>query len=190
MLWWIILIVAAAVVIHGIVIFNSLVRSRQMANEAWSGIDVQLKRRGELVPNLVESVKGYAAHERDLLQRVTELRNAAQALSSADVERRAEVEGALSVAVKRLMALAEAYPDLKASTNFLELQQELSRLEDEIQMARRYYNGSVRNLNTLVESVPSNIVAATFRFERRKFFELADAEERAAPQIALSQGAR
>ena len=156
MLLWLVLIVVAVIIIYGIVIFNSLVRSRQMANEAWSGIDVQLKRRGELVPNLVESVKGYAAHERELLQRVTELRNAAQALPSADVERRAEVESALSLAVKRIMALAEAYPDLKASTNFLELQQELSQLEDEIQMARRYYNGAVRNLNTLIESVPSN----------------------------------
>jgi LemA protein len=186
MLFWIVLAVAAAVIIYAVVIFNSLVRSRQMANEAWSGIDVQLKRRGELVPNLVESVKGYAAHERELLQRVTELRNAAQALPSADVERRAEVESALSLAVKRIMALAEAYPDLKASANFLELQQELSRLEDEIQMARRYYNGAVRNLNTLIESVPSNVVAGAFRFERRKFFELADATEGAVPQVTLS----
>ena len=185
MLFWIILVIVVALVIYAIVIFNNLVRSRQMANEAWSGIDVQLKRRGELVPNLVESVKGYAAHERELLQRVTELRNAAQALPSADVERRAAVEGALSVAVKRIMALAEAYPDLKASTNFLELQQELSRLEDEIQMARRYYNGAVRNLNTLIESVPSNVVAGAFRFEQRKFFELSDATEAAVPQVTL-----
>jgi LemA protein len=185
MLIWTILIIAAALIIYAIFIFNSLVRSRQMANEAWSGIDVQLKRRGELVPNLVESVKGYAAHERELLARVTELRNAAQALPSADVERRAEVEGALSVAVKRIMALAEAYPDLKASTNFLELQQELSRLEDEIQMARRYYNGAVRNLNTLIESFPSNLVAGPFRFEQRKFFELSDAAEGGVPQVML-----
>jgi LemA protein len=185
MLIWTILIIAAALIIYAIVIFNSLVRSRQMANEAWSGIDVQLKRRAELVPNLVESVKGYASHERELLQRVTELRNAAQALPAADVERRAEIESALSLGVKRIMALAEAYPDLKASTNFLELQQELSRLEDEIQMARRYYNGAVRNLNTLIESVPSNIVAGTFRFEQRKFFELSDAGEGAVPQVTL-----
>ena len=185
MLGWIVLIIVAVAVVYAAFIFNSLVRSRQMANEAWSGIDVQLKRRGELIPNLVESVKGYAAHERELLQRVVELRNAAQALPTADVERRAEIEGALSVAVKRIMALAEAYPDLKASTNFLELQQELSRLEDEIQMARRYYNGSVRNLNTLVLSFPSNLVAGAFRFDERKFFELADASEGAVPQVTL-----
>jgi len=185
MLTWIVLTIIVAAIIYAVVIFNNLVRSRQMTNEAWSGIDVQLKRRGELIPNLVESVKGYAAHERELLARVTELRNAAQALPNADVERRAEIEGALSVAVKRIMALAEAYPDLKASTNFLELQQELSRLEDEIQMARRYYNGSVRNLNTLVQSFPSNLVAGTFRFDQRKFFELADASEGAVPQVTL-----
>jgi LemA protein len=187
MLFWIVLIVIAAAIVYAIIIYNSLVQTGQMTNEAWSGIDVQLKRRAELIPNLVESVKGYAAHERELLQRVTELRNAAQALPSADVERRAEIEGALSVAVKRIMALAEAYPDLKASENFLELQRELSKLEDEIQMARRYYNGSVRNLNTLVESFPSNLVAGAFRFEQRKFFELSDASEAAVPQVTLQQ---
>jgi LemA protein len=187
MLFWIVLIVIAAAIVYAIIIYNSLVQTGQMTNEAWSGIDVQLKRRAELIPNLVESVKGYASHERELLQRVTELRNAAQALPSADVERRAEIEGALSVAVKRIMALAEAYPDLKASENFLELQRELSKLEDEIQMARRYYNGSVRNLNTLVESFPSNLVAGAFRFEQRKFFELSDASEAAVPQVTLQQ---
>ena len=187
MLFWIVLIVIAAAIVYAIIIYNSLVQTGQMTNEAWSGIDVQLKRRAELIPNLVESVKGYAAHERELLQRVTELRNAAQALPSADVERRAEIEGALSIAVKRIMALAEAYPDLKASTNFLELQRELSKLEDEIQMARRYYNGSVRNVNTLVQSFPSNLVAGAFGFGERKFFELSDASEAAAPQVSLQQ---
>jgi LemA protein len=185
MLFWIVLVVVAAALVYAVIIYNSLVQTGQMTNEAWSGIDVQLKRRAELIPNLVESVKGYASHERELLQRVTELRNAAQALPTADVERRAEIEGALSVAVKRIMALAEAYPDLKASTNFLELQQELSKLEDEIQMARRYYNGSVRNLNTLVESFPSNLVAGAFGFGQRKFFELSDASEGAVPQVSL-----
>jgi LemA protein len=185
MLIWIALLIVLAAIAYAVALFNSLVRSRQMANEAWSGIDVQLKRRSELIPNLVAAVQGYAAHERELLQRITELRNAAQALPAADVERRAEVEGALSVAVKRIMALAEAYPDLKASTNFLELPQELSRIEDEIQMARRYYNGAVRNLNTLVESFPSNVVAGAAGFEQRKFFELTDAAEGAAPKVVL-----
>src|SRR5664279_1838112 len=146
MLLWIILAVVAAVVVFAIVVFNQLVRSRQMANEAWSGIDVQLKRRSELVPNLVETVRGYAAHERTVLEQVTELRNRARALPEGDIAARAQAEGALSGALGRLFALAENYPDLKASGNFLGLQQ-LSDLENELQMARRYYNGAVRNLN-------------------------------------------
>lgn len=182
---WIVLIVVAAAALYAIVIYNKLVRSRQMANEAWSGIDVQLKRRSDLIPNLVETVKGYAAHERGLLAEVTELRNQARALAADDVQGRAQAEGALSIATGKLLALAEAYPDLKASTNFLELQQELSRIENDIQMARRYYNGSVRELNTLVESVPSNIVARFTGFTQRAFFELADASEGAVPRVAI-----
>jgi LemA protein len=187
MQFWIILLVVVAAGLYAIVIYNRLVRTRQMTNEAWSGIDVQLKRRSDLIPNLVEAVKGYAAHEREALQRVTELRGIARALPSEDVKRRAEAEGALSVALGRLIALAESYPDLKASSNFLELQQELSRLETEIQMARRYYNGSVRNLNTLVESFPSNLVAGMFGFVHRQFFEISDAVDRAVPEVALER---
>ena len=186
MLTWLILLVAAAAVLYAVVIYNRLVRTRQMANEAWSGIDVQLKRRSDLVPNLVDSVKAYAAHERGLLQSVTELRAAAQALPGGDVGRRAQAEGALSAALGKLIALAESYPDLKASGNFLELQQELSRLETELQMARRYYNGAVRNLNTLVQSFPSNLIAGPFGFGERDYFELADASEGALPQVALA----
>ena len=154
MLGWIILLAAAAVGIYIIVVFNRLVRTRQMANEAWSGIDVQLKRRSDLVPNLVETVKGYAAHERSVLEEVTELRGQARSLPADDVARRAQAEGALSLALGKLFALAENYPDLKASGNFLELQRQLSDLENEIQMARRYYNGAVRNLNVMVQSFP------------------------------------
>jgi len=187
MLPWIILLVVVVAGIYAIVIYNRLVRTRQMTNEAWSGIDVQLKRRSDLVPNLVDTVKGYAGHERQLLQQVTELRGAARALPSEDVERRAQAEGALSIALGRLIALAENYPDLKASSNFLALQQELSGLENEIQMARRYYNGSVRNLNTLVESFPSNLVAGMFGFVHRQFFEISDAADRAVPQVALAR---
>jgi LemA protein len=186
MITWIVLIVAAAIAIAVAVIFNRLVSSRQMANEAWSGIDVQLKRRAELVPNLVETVKGYAAHERDVLDRVTQLRAQAQALPSGDVAKRAQAESALSLALGRLMAVAESYPDLKASTNFLELQRELSKLETDLQMARRYYNGTVRNLNVLVQSFPSNLVAGLFGFAPRAFFELSDAADRAVPQVSLS----
>jgi LemA protein len=185
MLLWIILAVVVVAIVYAIVVFNGLVRTRQMANEAWSGIDVQLKRRSDLVPNLVEAVKGYAAHERNVLEQVTELRGQARALPSDDVARRAQAEGALSVALGKLIALAENYPDLKASSNFLELQQQLSALEDEIQMARRYYNGTVRNLNVLVQSFPSNLIAGLFGFGQRDYFEIADATDRAVPQVAL-----
>jgi LemA protein len=185
MVEWIALIAVAMIALYGIVLFNRLVGTRQMANEAWSGIDVQLKRRSDLIPNLVETVKGYAAHERGLFAEVTELRNQARALAGDDVKGREQAEGALSLAVGKLLALAEAYPDLKASANFLELQQELSRIENEIQMARRYYNGAVRNLNTLVESVPSNIVAMFTGFTQRAYFELADATERAVPRVSV-----
>jgi LemA protein len=182
---WIVLIAVAAVVLYAVVIFNRLVRTQQMVNEAWSGIDVQLKRRADLVPNLVGTVKGYAAHERQLFEDVTRLRNEVRSLPAGDVEGRARAEGALSGLIGRLFALAEAYPDLKASTNFLELQRELARLEDEIQMARRYYNGAVRNLNTMVESVPSNIVAGLTGFTQRAYFELADAVERNVPRVQV-----
>jgi LemA protein len=182
---WPIWLVAAAIAAYAVYLFNRLVRTRQMANEAWSGIDVQLKRRSDLVPNLVEAVKGYAAHERGLLAQVTELRNAARALPQGDVEARAKAEGALSVGLAKLFALAEAYPEVKASSNFLELQRELSRIENDLQMARRYYNGAVRNLNTMVETVPSNLLARAFGFQARDYFELADAAEQVVPPVSL-----
>lgn len=182
---WIVLIVAAAFLIYLIVIFNRLVSARQMTNEAWSGIDVQLKRRSELIPNLVSTVKGYVAHERDVLARVTELRAAANALPADDVARRAQAEGALSLALNKLIAVAENYPDLKASANFLSLQQELSTLETELQMARRYYNGAVRNQNILVQSFPNNLIAGPLGFAPRGYFELADETERAVPTVAV-----
>jgi LemA protein len=185
MLTWIILLIAAAMGLYIVVNFNRLVRTRQMAKEAWSGIDVQLKRRSDLIPNLVDAVKGYAAHERDVLTQVAELRSAARALPADDIGRRAQAEDALSLALGKLMAVAESYPDLKASGNFLALQQELSQLESELQMARRYYNGTVRNLNILVESFPSNLIAGLFGFARGDFFELTDSAERAAPAVAL-----
>jgi len=185
MLLWVISIVAAAVVIYAIIIFNSLVRTRQMANEAWSGIDVQLKRRSDLVPNLVDAVKGYAGHERSVLEEVTKLRGAARALPDNDVASRAQAETALSLALSKLVALAENYPDLKASQNFLELQQQLSQLETELQMARRYYNGTVRNQNVLVQSFPSNVIASLFGFTQRQYFEVSNDAERATPTVNL-----
>jgi LemA protein len=185
MLTWIFLIVVAALA-YAVVLFNRLVQSRQMANEAWSGIDVQLKRRSDLIPNLVDIVKVYAAHERSALDEVTRLRGAARALPEGDVAGRAQAEGALSLALGRLFALAENYPDLKASGNFLDLQRQLSALEDDLQMARRYYNGTVRNVNTLVQSFPSNLVAGRFGFSERDYFEISDAAERAVPRVSVA----
>jgi LemA protein len=184
-----ILIVAAfaGVAVTAVVIFNRLVLARQMANEAWSGIDVQLKRRAELVPSLVEVVKGYALHERSLLEDVVRLQRQAGAVSRDDVGRRGEAEGALSAALGRLMAIVEKYPDLKAGGNFLALQRDLSALEDDLQMARRYYNGAARNQNVLVQSVPSNVIAGLFGFKERAFFELAGAPERVVPQVVLGR---
>ena len=182
---WVISIVAAAVVIYAIITFNSLGRTRQMANEAWSGIDVQLKRRSDLVPNLVDAVKGYAGHERSVLEEVTKLRGAARALPDNDVASRAHAETALSLALSKLVALAENYPDLKASQNFLELQQQLSQLETELQMARRYYNGTVRNQNVLVQSFPSSLIASLFGFSQRQYFEVSNDAERATPTVNL-----
>ena len=182
---WVILIVAAAFALYAVIIFNSLVRTRQMANEAWSGIDVQLKRRSELIPNLVETVKGYAGHERSVLEDVTKLRGAARALPENDVASRAQAETALSLALGKLVALAENYPDLKASRNFLELQQQLSQLETELQMARRYYNGTVRNQNVLVQSFPSNLIANLFDFSQRQYFEVPNEADRAPPAVNL-----
>ena len=186
MLTWLIILIVVVVVAYVAVVFNRLVRTRQMADEAWSGIDVQLKRRSDLVPNLVEAVKGYAAHERNVLDEVTRLRGAAQAVPINDVAARAQAEGALSAGLSRLIALSENYPDLKASANFLALQQQLSALEDDLQMARRYYNGAVRNMNVMVQSFPSNLIAGMFGFSARAFFELADATERAVPTVDLT----
>lgn len=179
---WILLAVVVAVAVYAIVLFNRLVKSRQMAEEGWSGIDVQLKRRADLIPNLVSTVKGYAAHENKVLRQVTELRTAAGKVPVGDVAARAKAESRLSAGIGRLMALAEAYPDLKASDGFLDLQTSLATVEDEIQMARRYYNGAVRNLNVLVESFPSNFVAGLFGFTQRDFFEIAESD-RAVPEV-------
>lgn len=186
MLFWTIIAVAVAIAVYAIAIFNRLVRLRQMANEAWSGIDVQLKRRSDLVPNLVEAVKGYAAHERSVLDEVTALRGAARAVPADDVAGRAKAEAALSAGLGKLFALAEAYPDLKASGNFLELQKQLAALEDDLQMARRYYNGAARNLNVAAQSFPASLIAGACGFATRDFFELPDAGDRNAPQVKFN----
>jgi LemA protein len=185
MTFWIVAAIVVALVLYVIFIYNRLVSTRQMSEEAWSGIDVQLKRRADLVPNLIETVKGYASHERGVFDEVTELRTRAQSVPPGDVEARAKAEAALSLGLGRLLAIAENYPELKASTNFLQLQTELGNLESEIQMARRYYNGAVRNLNTMVQSFPSNLVAGQFGFKTREYFEIEEPGDRAVPKVSF-----
>jgi len=180
------LAIAVVAAFYVIFIYNGLVRHRQMVGEGWSGIDVQLKRRADLIPSLVESVKGYMAHEKGVLEEVTRLRTAAQAASGATPEERAKVEGALSGALGRLFAVAENYPDLKASQNFLEFQRQLTETEDEIALARRYYNGAVRNNNIAIEVFPSNLFAGRFGFVKAQYFEIEESSERAAPKVSLS----
>ena len=181
---WIVLAVAVLIVVGGVLLYNRLVRTRQMANEGWSGIEVQLKRRADLIPNLVDTVKGYASHERTLFDEIARLRTEAGRIAEDDVAARGKAEGRLSAAVGRLIALAEAYPDLKASENFGKLQAELAKVEDEIQMSRRYYNGAVRNLNVMIESFPSNLIAQLFGFRLRDYFEIED-RDRAVPQVTF-----
>lgn len=169
--------------LYAVVLYNRLVRARNLVEEAWSGIDVQLKRRTDLVPNLIETVKGYMQHERGVLEQVTQLRT--RSLLAGTVEERASAEGAMSRALGALFAVAENYPDLKANQNFLELQGALGNLEEQIQLARRYYNGTVRDLNIMVESFPSNLFAAMFGFRKAPFFEIAD-EEKAVPKVRFA----
>jgi len=183
MLGWIILGLVVIAALYAVTIYNGLVKNRQMVEEGWSGIDVQLKRRTDLIPNLMETVKGYMGHERETLEAVTNARAAATAASSGTPEQRAAAEGQLSSALGRLIATAEAYPDLKANTTFLEFQDALQTVEDEIQMARRYYNGAVRNLNVMVESVPSNFIAGPFGFHKAQYFELDNEADRAVPSV-------
>lgn len=170
---------------YALITYNSLIKQRNQATEAWSDIDVQLKRRHSLIPNLIETVKGYATHERATLDSVTQARtNAVNAASPAD---QAKAESALTSTLKTLFAVSEQYPDLKANTNFLELQRELSDTENKILSSRRFYNGVVRDYNTSLETVPSNIIASTFKFQKREFFQLEDESERAVPQVSFEQ---
>ena len=168
MLFWAFVFIAAAVLLYAIIIFNSLVRTRQMANEAWSGIDVQLKRRHDLIPNLVETVKGYAAHEKGVFEAVTNAR--AQAMQASGPAASGAAEGILGQALGRLFAVAEAYPELKASDNFLRLQEDLTDTEDKISAARRYYNSTVMHFNTAIQSLPWALVARPLGFRGKEFF--------------------
>lgn len=178
------LVFVAILVVVGLLvasIYNGLVQLKVRADNAWSDIDIQLKRRHDLIPNLVETVKGYATHEKSTFEDVARYRSAAMAATStAD---RAQAEGQLTQALRGLLAVAEAYPDLKANAQFMALQQQLSELEDALQNSRRYYNAVVRDLNTKIQSFPSNIIAGMFNFQQRQFFEIADPTERAVPNV-------
>ncbi|MEL6324208.1 MAG: LemA family protein [Pseudomonadota bacterium] len=171
----VILAIAAVLVLFLIVLYNGLVSKRQTVNQAFADIDVQLKQRQNLIPNLVDTVKGYAAHEQETFDRVIAARNSAAAANG--IAEQAEAEGALSSALGRLFALAEAYPDLKANQNFLDLQDELSMIEDKLAAARRFFNSAVQDYNTATEQFPGVLVANSFGFERREFFDVGDDRE-------------
>jgi LemA protein len=169
-----------ALVLFTVTVYNRMVRMRNLVDEGWSGIDVQLKRRSDLVGNLVETVKGYATHEKELFTRVTEAR--AAATQAGTVQERARAENTLTQTLRSLFAVAENYPELKANENFLNLQNTLAQLENEIQMARRYYNGSVRDYNTTIQIFPNSLFARTFGFRPRDYFE-ADEQDRTLPRV-------
>ena len=172
------------IIVWIIVVYNSFIKEKNLIKEAWSGIDVQLKRRYNLIPNLVESVKGYSSHEKNLFQNITDMRSRTVRLN--DIGDKAKTESELSGMIKNLFAVAEGYPDLKASQNFLDLQKQLSEIEEQIQYARRYYNGTVRDYNISVESIPSNIIAAIFGFKQEPFFEITLVTEKEIPEVKFA----
>jgi LemA protein len=173
--WIVIAVIVVLLVLWAVAVYNGLIKLRNLVQEAWRQIDVELKRRHDLIGNLVETVKGYAAHERGTLEDVMKARSAAMTGGQSPAQQ-AQSEGLLSAALGRLIAVAEAYPDLKANQNFLALQAELTSTEDRIASARRYYNANVRELNTRVETVPSNLVAGMFSIHREEYFEVEGAE--------------
>ena len=182
--WVALLAVVVALGLWVIFTFNRLIRRRNLLQEGWSGIDVQLARRANLIPSLAETVKGYASHEKAALEEVTALR--AQQRGRGHLKERQDHENALTDQLRGLFALAERYPDLKANQNFLDLQGRLAEIEDQIQMARRYYNGAVRDYNIGVQSFPGNIVAGIFKFRSEEYFEIETATQRQAPRVEVS----
>jgi LemA protein len=183
---WIVLGIVVIIIIFFIATYNGLVRLRNQRENAWAQIDVQLKRRYDLIPNLVETVKGYMSHERETLEAVTNARNIAQAAPSGDIGARSKAEGELSSALSRLLAVVENYPDLKANQNFLALQEELTSTENKISFSRQYYNDAVLKLNNKIQMFPSNVVASMTNFKIGEFFEITVAEEREAPKVSFS----
>jgi LemA protein len=184
---WIPLAVVAVLVLGVILIYNGLVRLRVQCDNAWADIDVQLKRRHDLIPNVVETVEGYAGHERETLDMVVAARS--RAMSAQGLAAKAGAEGMLTQALKSLFALAEAYPQLRAVESFTQLQTTLTQIEEAIQNARRYYNAVIRDLNTKIAQFPSNLIASMFAFKPREFFELTAAAEREVPQVRFGPGA-
>lgn len=176
--------ILAVIIVLGmavIVIYNRLVKLRLLVKEAYSGVDVQLKRRHDLIPNIVQTVKGYSQHERDLFEKVTELRS--ELSGSKFNEQMQAGEAELSASLRNIFVLAEAYPELKADKNFLGLQEDLTEIEDQLQMARRYYNGTVRNYNTAIQSFPNNMIASGFQFGAEEFFKVQLSSERDVPSV-------
>lgn len=184
-LLYIILTVVAVIILFVIFTYNGMITLRNRVSEAWSDIDVQLKRRYNLIPNLVETVKGYATHEEAVITKVTEAR--AKAINAGTIEEHGKAENMLSGALRSLFAVAENYPALRANENFLQLQNELVDTEDKIQASRRFYNGTVRDYNTKLEVFPSNMVAGMFHFEKREFFELEDEKEREVVKVSFDK---
>ena len=184
---YIIIGVVVVLLIIFLTIYNGLVRRRNQVKNSWAQIDVQLKRRHDLIPNLLETVKGYMKHERETLESVTNARNLAQQLSSAGAGERAKAEGELSSVLSRLLAVVENYPDLKANQNFLALQEELTSTENKISFSRQYYNDSVLRYNNQTQMFPSNIVASMTGFKASEFFEVTLAAEREAPKVSFTQ---
>ncbi|MBI5913105.1 LemA family protein [Candidatus Azambacteria bacterium] len=178
-----VLVLAGALVAWGIAIYNQFVQLSNRVAEAWSDIEVQMKRRYNLIPNLVETVKGYAGHEKEVFEKVTEAR--ARAMGAQSLADHAKAENMLSSTLKSLFAVSEAYPQLRANENFLELQRELTDTEDKIQASRRFYNGNVRDYNTLAESFPSNLIANAFTYAKKEFFELEESEAAAKEPVAV-----
>lgn len=175
------LVVVAPIILWVVFKYNSFIRLKNMVGEAWSGIDVQLKRRYDLIPNLVETVKGYSTHEKGVFENIARLRTAS--MQSTTVQEKSQAESGLGQALKTLFAVAESYPELKANQNFIELQKELTNVENQLQLARRYYNGVVRDYNIALHSFPGNIIASVSNFKEAQFFELSSSTERENPQV-------
>ena len=179
----VIIIVVVVIVLWFIITYNLFIRDRNLIKEAWSGIDVQLKRRHNLIPNLVETVKSYSKYERELFNQITQTRS--KSVNTENIKEKSTAETDISGMLKNLFAVVENYPDLKANVNYLDLQKQLTDIEDQLQYARRYYNGAVRNYNIRVESFPGNIIAGIFDFKQAEFFEITLATEKRTPEVKL-----